>query len=259
MVMRKILSIITLSAICAVGAFAQQQTADGNMQASVVLGSNPMFYQSTSYLLPGYTYGGYTTTGLNETPSYYLNLGNVGSNSLTNMIGVQFAYFLTPSIDVNAMFSMNISATPKKDYSEGVGTHAPASNRIDGELKSNWYANVGANYRFKTQRVSPYAGARLGGQMGRIQTKTAYNGNVENQGTFVKFNNAGQIWSLQGALVAGVDCVLNCGVVLGLEVMPVSYQYSVIEIDPSGSHNYHCDHHSIKIFSTPTLKLGFRF
>jgi len=251
--MKKLFSILTLSAIFGIGAAAQQQGAEGNMQASLILGNNPMFNQSTTYLLADQSS---SSTGLYSAPGYYLNLGTVGSNQLTNMVGVQFAYFLSPSIEVNAMFSMNISSTPKKDYQEGVSALAPSSKEIDGELKTNWYANVGGNYHFFSKHISPYAGARVGGMMGRIQTTAAYDGD---EAVITKTSNSGQIRAIQGSLVGGVDCVLNCGVVLGLEIAPVSYQYSVIEIDPSGSHNYTCNHHNIKVFSTPTLKLGFRF
>lgn len=233
------------------------------MQVSVILGNNPMFSQSneSQYLLPDYNS---SVTGVTADPGVYLNMGNVGSNSLMNMVGVQFSYYLSSALDVNAMFSMNISSTPKKDFVEGVSgkfgeSVAPASRYIEGRLQTNWYANIGSNYHFSTgKRVSPYAGVKVGGEMGRLQTITPYTGDDEAL-LYYRTSKAGQLWAIQGAIVAGAECVLNSGVVLGLEVMPLSYQYSVIQIDPAGPYSYSCSHHGIKILSTPTIKFGFRF
>lgn len=262
--MRRLLSLITLSAIIPLGAAAQgeAQAPAANKQATLILGNNPMFNQSGEYYLASY---GEDETGLDREPGYYLDLGEVGSNSLLNMVGVQFSYFITPEIEANAMFSMNISSTPKKDYEEGVevagNNFAPASRHIEGSLKSNWFANVGGNYHFalgQNQMISAYAGIRLGGMMSRIQTTIPYTGD-DDEAIFYKSSRSGQAWGLQGAIMAGIDCRLRCGILLGLELAPAAYQYSVIEIDPEGLYHYQCDYHSIKLFSTPTLKLGFRF
>ncbi|MDO4461054.1 MAG: BT1926 family outer membrane beta-barrel protein [Bacteroidia bacterium] len=262
--MNRLFYILTLLTVFCVSATAQQQEAGGNMQVSVILGNNPMFSQNgqDQFLLPDYNSN---ETGVTSDPGVYLNMGNVGSNSLMNMVGVQFSYYLSSALDVNAMFSMNISSTPKKDYIEALqGQYgeaiSPASRCIEGRLQTNWYANVGANYHFSgaNKHVSPYVGVRAGGEMGRLQTVMPYTGDDEDV-LYIRTSKAGQMWSLQGAIVGGVECVLNSGIVLGCEVFPVSYQYSVINIDPTGSYSYSCGHHGIKIFSTPTIKFGFRF
>lgn len=115
-------------------------------------------------------------------PGMYLNLGNLNSNSLVNLIGIQGKYFLTDRWDVNLMFSMNINATPKKDYIEGDYTvkEMPimASRYMEGRISNAWNVAIGSNYYFNTknERINLYVGGLLGWQMGRIETVTPYTG-----------------------------------------------------------------------------------
>ena len=268
--MRKLFGILFLTAIFGT-AMAQE---GGNFQVTAILGNNPMFSSGT-YMLPNYSN---TVTGLpngNE-PDYYLNLGRTGGNSITNMTGVQLAYYLGP-IDVNLMYAQDLSLTPKKDYVianedelfeagdlNGAGAalfKQPNSREIEGSLKSNWYFNVGGNFHVENKRASGYGGVRLGYKKSRMQTVTPYKGDdvAADSYMYYKQSREGKVAAFQTAIVAGAECVTNCGFVFGVEFLPFSWQYSVIEIDPDGLFHYACSNHSIKFFSTPTLKLGVRF
>ncbi|MBR2194519.1 MAG: hypothetical protein IJ911_02795 [Salinivirgaceae bacterium] len=270
--MRKLFGILAFTAIFGT-AMAQE---GGNFQVTAILGNNPMFSSGT-YMLPNYSN---TVTGLpngNE-PDYYLNLGRTGGNSITNMTGVQLAYYLGP-IDVNFMYAQDLSVTPKKDYvyankgvidgdnildytEEGAGLYKiPDQRQIEGSLKSNWYLNVGGNFHVENKRANGYGGVRLGYKKSRYETVTPYNGNNEYSDDVLYYpqSREGRVKAFQTAIVAGAECVANCGFVFGVEFLPFSYQYSVIEIDPDGLHHYACGNHSVKFFSTPTLKLGVRF
>ena len=146
--------------------------------------------QSMNYLLPNYwsPTNQYPQVGLggygqqSSDPGVYLNLGNLNSNSLVNLIGIQGKYFLTDRWDVNLMFSMNINATPKKDYIDGDYTieNMPimASRYMEGRISNAWNVAVGSNYYFNTknERINLYVGGLLGWQMGRIETTTPYTG-----------------------------------------------------------------------------------
>lgn len=248
----------------------------GQMQVSVVLGSNTMFNQNTSsYLLPKYNHADAapgtgignadpTTNAQSNDPGVFLNLGEIGNNSIVNMTGVQFRYFLSSKLDVNMMFAMNIASTPKRDFVEGDQTipdmAIPQQRFIEGRLSNNWMANVGSNYHFSTSnnRINLYGGVLLGFQMGRIQTTTPYTGNDEYH-IYNPSGKAGQLWAAQGSIVGGVECEVASGLVLGIEFAPVAYQYSVFEIYPKGFDVYTADHHNFKLFSSPNVKLGFRF
>lgn len=163
----------------------------GQWQISAVIGNNQMFNQDMTYLLPNYwnpNNNNYPQVGLggygnqSNDPGVYLNLGNLNSNSLVNLIGIQGKYFLTDRWDVNLMFSMNINATPKKDYIEGDYTveEMPimASRYMEGRISNAWNVAIGSNYYFNTknERINLYVGGLLGWQMGRIETVTPYTG-----------------------------------------------------------------------------------
>lgn len=196
--MIKKLCILLLSVASVAPITAQQYSSSdasfapkkGQWQVSAVIGNNQMFDQSMNYLLPTYwsPTNQYPQVGLggygqqSSDPGVYLNLGNLNSNSLVNLIGIQGKYFLTDRWDVNLMFSMNINATPKKDYIDGDYTieNMPimASKYMEGRISNAWNVAVGSNYYFNTknERINLYVGGLLGWQMGRIETTTPYTG-----------------------------------------------------------------------------------
>lgn len=198
--MIKKLCILLLSVCTVAPGMAQQYSSGdasfapkkGQWQVSAVIGNNQMFNQDMNYLLPNYwspnnekpQLGLGTSTGNQSSdPGIYLGLGELNTNSLTNLIGIQGKYFITDRWDVNAMFSMNINATPKKDFIEGDYTvpEMPIMNAkyIEARINNAWSVAIGSNYYFNTknERINLYAGGVLGWQMGRIQTALPYTGN----------------------------------------------------------------------------------
>lgn len=200
--MIKKLCILLLSVASVAPTLAQQYSSSdasfapkkGQWQISAVIGNSQMFNQDMNYLLPTYWNAqtgfnqstglgtSYTNPNMSQDPGLYLNLGNLNSNSLVNLIGIQGKYFLTDRWDVNLMFSMNINATPKKDYVEGDYTvnEMPimASKYMEGRISNAWNVAIGSNYYFNTknERINLYVGGLLGWQMGRIETVTPYTG-----------------------------------------------------------------------------------
>lgn len=300
--MIKKLCILLLSVCTVAPGMAQQYSSSdasfapkkGQWQVSAVIGNNQMFDQNMEYLLPTYwngssnpEYAFNNPVGLPGTnfqssdPGYWLNLGNLNSNSLMNLIGIQGKYFLTDRWDVNAMFSMNISATPSRDYIEGdhTVTELPIQDYkyIEGRIQNAWTVQLGSNYYFNTknERINLYAGGVLGWQMGRIQTSYPYTGetvkdedmseetdedlNYESVQLYTPNSRAGQIFGLRVGAVAGIEYSIAEGLILGFEVQPISYRYDCIQICPKGSAVYQAGHHSIGFFATPNLKIGFRF
>ncbi len=285
---------ITLFALAAVApSMAQQQGGNsdasfapqkGNWQVMAVMGKSTMFNTSIeSYLLDDPDSDniglGYSSSNESTNPNYYLTVDEITSNSMMNVIGLQGSYFITDRISVTAMFSMNIGITPKKDYVEGDDTvenmTVPGTQYIEGQLKNYWYTTVGSNYYFptKNERISLYAGAQLGWQMGRIQTQTPYTGvyvdengytsSLEDGGVpeevYYANNNGGQIIGVTGSLAAGIEYVVAEGVVVGFEVLPVSYTFNRLSICPQGSQWFHAINHNLNLFALPNLKVGFRF
>lgn len=304
--MIKKLCILLLSVASVAPVMAQQYSSSdasfapkkGQWQVSAVIGNSQMFNQDMNYLLPTYwdAKNGFTqNTGLgdvtsnpnmSEDPGLYLNLGSLNSNNLVNLIGIQGKYFLTDRWDVNLMFSMNINATPKKDFIEGnyevdempiMGT-----KYTEGRISNAWNVTIGSNYYFNTknERINLYVGGLLGWQMGRIETVTPYTGetiddpdlaedntgdadldesNQESVQLYTPNSRAGQIFGLKAAGVAGIEYSIAKGLVFGFEVQPVAYRYDHIQICPKGQAAYKVGHHNINLFATPNLKIGFRF
>ena len=218
-------------------------------------------------------------------PGMYLNLGTLNSNNLVNLIGIQGKYFLTDRWDVNLMFSMNINATPSKSFVEGDHSvpELPIQDMkyLEGRIENAWTVAMGSNYYFNTknERINLYVGGVLGWQMGRIATNTPYTGMTvtdedmtgdtdddvdtdvteEDVALYMPSSRAGQIFGLRVGGVAGIEYSIAKGLVFGFEVQPVSYRYDHIQICPKGQAAYKVGHHSIGLFATPNLKIGFRF
>ena len=258
----------------------------GQWQISVLLGGGNNFYsENTSYLLPKFSHNGTVdkdgTIGLPDADaqdgdlSAYLNIDGLNNNSLTNILGIEGKYFLSDCWDINFQFSMNINLTPKKDYVEGEYDEVPdmiipAQSYISARMSNNWYAAVGTNRYFKVgnPRIHPYLGGSLGFQMARVETTKPYTGDmVKDPDTEVEVpeqvygsgSNAGQMFGVKAAGVAGIEYSLAPGLVLGFQFQPLAYRYDVIQLCPKGFDKYNASHHNIKIFDMPVLKLGIRF
>lgn len=233
----------------------------GTIQAELLLGNTGFFvqdYNGFNYLLAGET-----SVGFDGQETYYMNLGDMNSNAIDNMIGVRAAVYVHPQVDVNVLFGMNMNLTPKKDYIDGDNSIPdmviPEMQYVKAEAEYALLSQVGANWHFlpKNKRLSPYAGAVTGFNWARINAITPYTGN---EADLVKSAcQAGQAWAIQGGLVCGVDYQLAPGLLFGIEINPAMYQFSVLELHPSGLEAYFVTNHSLKFLTAPRVKVGFRF
>lgn len=248
----------------------------GDVQVGVLIGPSTYFSNThNNYLLPKEdTYGEFDglISGVGVTGDQmrsYFNLGGLNQNSITNMIGISASYFVFDQWELTAMFGMNINLTPKKDFVEGdysiPDMPIPSYGYILGETQHLFNLEVGSNYRFKpdNERFSPYIGAFCGFQMARVEAMYPYTGETTADGDPIELYRAsyraGQAYAIRSGIMAGIDYAVAPGMYLGIEVSPASYQYSVIDIRPTGFGPFQAANHTIKIFSQPRLKLGFRF
>lgn len=244
----------------------------GDVQVGVLIGPSTYFLGDHNYyLLPQADENGVISevgvTG--DQMRTYFNLGSLNSNTVTNMIGVNFSWFALDQLEFTAMFGMNINYTPKKDFIEGEyivpDMPIPSYQYVLGETNHLFNVEVGLNYRFITgnERISPYIGAFCGYQMARVEAMYPYTGELSSEGDPIELvrnsYRAGQAYSIRSGIMAGVDYAVAPGLIIGLEVAPASYHYSVIDIHHIGYQAFQTDNHHIKIFSQPRLKLGFRF
>lgn len=281
--MNRKISITIIALLLALPGLAQSSTKlsyapqQGDFQATLLFGSGSFFNNTWSgnyeYLLPSSLSpsGNIGDVGLSDSDfRYYLNPGDLNTNNVANMIGVNFSYFIFSNWDVSLMFAMNLNLTPGKDYVEGDysvdNMPIPGMKYISASITNAYTVEVGSNYRFTVgnERISPYVGGFAGWQMARITASYPYTGEtMDSDGEPIElYRNdyrAGQEWAIRAGAMAGVDFAVAPGLILGFEVSPVAYQYSMVSIHPSGLTPWRAVNHSIKFFSQPRLKLGIRF
>ena len=272
-----IMAVVTLMAVPAMGQALECQTIcnpkQGDFQIGIVTGQSNFFTGNHSfYLLPDddTRYGVIEDVGIStDQMQSYFNLGSLGTNSMINMIGIKASYFIFDRWEINGMFGMNMDLTPKKDFVEGdfsvPDMPIPQYNYVEGETNHLFYAEVGSNYRFKMNnpKISPYVGVFGGFQMARVEAMHPYTGETNSEGDDIELfrasYRAGQAYAIRSGIMAGIDYLLSPGLIIGIEIAPAAYQYSVVDIRPQGFENFTAANHSIKIFSQPRLKFGFRF
>lgn len=247
----------------------------GDWQVSLMLGKGQFFgSENLTFMLPTYTGGVMDDVGTDAEISSVLKLGGEGvlnDNSLLNMAGVQFSYFVTDGLELNLSGAMDLNFTPSKDYEEGIAVDGslldvPASRCILGNVTDNWMVDLGANYHFTTRngRVGVYVGAVAGFRMGSVQQKYPYTGQTVGDDNdpvelYIPSVTGGTLTGMKFGAVFGAECVLVRGLVLGLEINPVTYYYSTLSISPKLTGRYRTSFSNVRAFSSPTLKLGFRF
>ncbi len=269
-------SCLTLSAQGRDGAESYRHKK-GDVQMSLVFGKGSVYSNyKFSGLIPGtntFLNSG-TSVGVTD-PAYYLEIGgnsDINSSSVSNMAGVQVKWFVHDRWDVNFSAALDFNMTPKKDYQEGVevspGLNIPNMTYVHGKITNTWAVDVGTNYYFlpKHERLTLYVGAVLGHRMGYIQQQFAYTGQNVNYGDgdnpielYVPADLSGAVYGLKAAAVAGGEYAITDGLVLGLEISPVTYYYNVLAIHPKVTGTFQASHHDIAAFANPQIRLGFRF
>ncbi len=268
---------VIVAALMTLGTSLMAQEELG-LQVSLMLGNANLFNQDLSYVLPRYSDNnigiGSTYGNQSSDPGIYLNLNNLGTSNLTNMAGIQFAYYVGGVIDANLSFGMDIRSTPKKNYVENVdvsGLNVQGEKWIEGQLKNNWVLNLGGNFHVTQSKIDAYGGLRFGIQQGKIATTTPYtdyeadylSGDDNTDATEKKVlyyprTSAGKVNCTNISIVAGVQYAVAKGLYLGVEFAPYSFQYSVLRVNPTGGKVYEAVNYANRFFATPMLKLGFR-
>ncbi len=255
--------------------FAPQK---GQWQFTLLLGNGGNFYNEglTAKLMP-FSDGDYNNVGIsNSDITSLLNINGYNNNSITKVVGLEAKYFVSNCWALNFQFAMNINVTPKKDFVEGDFSVAelpiPNQTAIDAQMTNYWYTSVGADRYFKVNnpRIHPFVGVQAGFQMARVEASRAYYGDTADdpdgdlngelpEYTYYANSNAGQVFGIKAAGVAGVEYSLAPGLIVGLQVQPLAYRYDVIQLCPKGFDKYNATHHNIKLLDMAQVKVGFRF
>jgi hypothetical protein len=240
----------------------------GNYQVNLLLGKG-MFYAAADQLLLMPQNAAVVGEGLTTALPAYLTISDPNSNSLTNMIGIEAKYFITPHIAVSLTGAGYISNTPWREavdptLSDGV-TVFPKYMNIDAQLKTRVVASAGGQYYFNVgnDRMHPYAGVLGTFQFAGLSAQSTYSG-FDDAGMESDRRDAGvrtgQLFGWAAAAVAGVEYSLLPGLTVGFEIKPFSYYYSGLSLfaqpglDAMTGESQDC-----AVFAQPVFKFGFRF
>lgn len=146
---------------------------------------------------------------------------------------------------------------------------------ILGAVTHSLFTQIGADYYFNVvnPRVHPYIGIFGQFKMASIEAYYPYTGQTttydvvdaenplkyEDIAMYRPSHRAGQLFGFGGGITTGVEYSLMEGLILGLEVAPVAYQYTLMHLMLEGQENYNACNHNIRAFTLPQLKIGIRF
>lgn len=226
--------------------------------------------------------------------TYVLNTGSLNANSLVNIAGINAKYFFSDRVALSFGGAYNLNIQPQKDYIEGEKTsigdlnvdHIDVSditNQVGiGDIYSQKavlaavtncvIGNLGVDFYFKVKnpRIQPYLGVLGQVKFARIKSYYPYTGQVVpmdvpaediafEEAEMYRTNRAGQVLGFVGAINAGIDFAVTEGLIIGIQVAPVAYQYSVMHLQVMGQDPYLACNHNLSAFKYPQLKFGFRF
>lgn len=246
----------------------------GNMQVSLLLGKG-MFYANIEDVLlisrnapvvgtwPG------TPANLTSELPFYLTLSDPNANSIANMIGVEFKYFVTDNISVSLSGAGYVNNTPWRETVDPIVVNGvtvlPKYVNIDAQLKTRVVANLGAQYYFNVgnNRIHPYAGILGTFQYASISAQSTYSGiepfELEEDRRDAGMRT-GQIIGWAPAVSAGIEYSVLPGLTIGFEIKPVSMYYSGIQLFAQpGLDAMTGENIDWTFFSQPQFKIGFRF
>lgn len=221
-----------------------------------------------------------------------LNTGSLNYN-VPNLT-LKTKYFLTDRINLNLGLGYIANLQPSKDYIEGETYSIDELNVRDydvsdiqnkvavGDIYSQkailgvathrLFAQLGSEYYFHVSnpRIYPYLGVFGQFKMARIGSFYPYTGQVVEtdidtpdmkyeEVDMYRSGRAGQLLGFVGGINFGVEYVLAEGFFLGMEVVPLAYQYTLLHMQVMGQDAYYACNHNFRSFAFPQFKFGFRF
>jgi hypothetical protein len=250
-------------------AYAPQK---GRHQANLLLGKG-LFYNSRSFLLITKN----TTQVSLRSPSASLSISDPNDNSIVNMVGVEYKYFVTNSFALSFLGACSINATPWREAVDGVAvvqnvdgydqpvTTIPKYSTIDAELHTRVVASLGGQYYFSVgnERIHPYAGAQFTFQFASLSAQSTYSGSDASSVTADARDagvRVGQVIGWSPSLSGGVEYSLLPGLVVGVELKLASFYYSGVELFAQpGLEAMTAENHDFSFLAQPVFKIGFRF
>ena len=225
--------------------------------------------------------------------TYVLNTGSFNANSIINIAGINAKYFFTDNLAISFGGAYNMNMQPGKDYIEGESSMVPSTQQtydpsdiagkvlpgdiygqkaVLGVTSNSGIANLGLDWYFhikRAPRVTPYLGVLGQFKIARIDSFYPYTGQTilndvpgglqYEELDMYRTNRAGNAMGFAVGVNFGVDFSVTENLILGINVAPVLYQYSLVQLQIMGQDTYNVYNHNISAFKYPQLKFGFRF
>lgn len=223
--------------------------------------------------------------------TFVLNTGSFNANSIVNIAGINAKYFFTDNFAISFGGAYNMNMQPGKNYVEGDSSVLPENydpsditgdvlpgdiyshKAVLGVTSNSGIANLGLDWYFhikRAPRVTPYLGVLGQFKIARIDSFYPYTGqkivdDVPVEGLqyeeldVYRTNRAGNAMGFAVGVNFGVDFSVTENLILGINVAPVLYQYSLVQLQIMGQDTYNVYNHNISAFKYPQLKFGFRF
>lgn len=244
--MKKLL-ILVLALYASVSAFSQY--SQGTIKVSLALGNSP-------YTNRLYANNPASSTQYSNAVSAEWISGK--SNSLVNMIGMEFKYFLSDGLAVKFIGGGQTSYTPAQNSIPGVmdGAYDPANSipefaEVKEETVNQYLFQVGADKYFIKNNVALYGGGVLGFRYGSAQSSSI----SEN----ASGSSISEVYGYYGALNCGAEYGTAEGLFVGLEIQPVSLSYNVGTIEPVPGASQTSTNTTFGFFVYPMLRVGVNF
>lgn len=243
--MKKLL-ILVLTIITSTSVFAQY--SQGTIKVSLALGNSP------------YTNRLYAT---NPASTVYSNTVSADwisgkSNSLVNMVGMEFKYMIADGLAVKFIGGGQTSYTPAQNSIPGSNdptwnaqTSLPEFTEIKEETSNQYLFQVGADKYFVKNNVALYGGGVLGYRYGSTKTLSIMD---DSSGSSIT-----SVYGYYGALNCGAEYGVNEGLFIGLEIQPISLAYNVGVVEPVPGASQTSTNTTFGFFVYPMLRVGINF
>lgn len=173
-------------------------------------------------------------------------------------LSIEGRYFLTEKWSLKATGGFGYNYNP--GYSEipsvehNGETSVPGYDAVPKTENIQWNIGLGGDYHFLnlTDRLLVRGGGEVGFAYGLAKA------NYNSETTMGRSVSEAYAWRI--AAVAGVDYFIGNSVFVGMEVRPLTYQYSVYSIRPqAGLGTLSSDNHKFGFLAQPMIKFGFKF
>ncbi|UMB53160.1 hypothetical protein MKD41_12545 [Lutibacter sp. A64] len=199
----------------------------------------------------------------------YVGEVSANDNSITNMTGAEFRYYVSNKIALKASGALILRNTPYQVNTPGVFDTAnnvwiiPEYGSVDATEQTQAQFSIGAEFLLKTknERLFPYVGVNLPFDYARGSVFTPAHidalGNVTIPDTGSRHY---EVVAYSAQAIAGVDYYIAKGLFLGFEIKPISYTYATSVKSPAPElSNLEVENSTFSMFAQYNFKVGFKF